>query len=110
MSCSSHRHVVELSNCPQEAPAGDPYYTPLSPSRWRASVQPHPPQEDGRSLWHLVTMRYHRQVTMDTRIVLVNKTRSINGREVARELFVKGFQNVDEQDDELRLLCEEVVP
>jgi hypothetical protein len=48
---------------------------------------------------------------MDTRIVLVNKTRRLaDGREIQRELFVKGVQNVDERDDELRLLCEEIVP
>jgi head-tail adaptor len=107
--CGRSSHLVELSQSPREAPANDPYFEPLSPARVWATVQPGSPGNDGRSIWHLVTMRYHKQVTMDTRIVLVHKTREIEGREVPRELFVKGFQNVDERDDELKLLCEEVI-
>lgn len=48
---------------------------------------------------HLVTMRYHPEVTVDT--LLVYGTRN---------LFVRSVQNVNEDNIELRLLCEEVAP
>ncbi len=43
-------------------------------------------------------MRYHPQVTIDTRILFG-----------ARQLFVKGVQNVGERNRELRCVCEEVI-
>lgn len=45
-----------------------------------------------------VEMDYHPQVTTETRLVM----------ESGRHLWVKGVQNVDEQNRVLRLLCEEV--
>jgi len=52
----------------------------------------------------LISMRYHPQVTMETRIVY-----QASGA-APREFFVRGFQNLDEQNAEMRLLCEEVIP
>jgi hypothetical protein len=48
-------------------------------------------------------MRFHPEVTVDTRITYVDDRRSLT-----RYLFVRGIQDVNEAGDELRLLCEEV--
>ena len=50
-------------------------------------------------------MRYHKQVSVDTRIVFSDPVKQRD-----REFFVRGVQNVDERNKELRLLCEEVEP
>lgn len=90
---------VTLSQSPQTPNDSNGFFEALSPEGVFASIQPLSPSADGRTVSSLVTMRYHPDVTMDTRIVFGT-----------RELFVKGVQNVDEQNVELRLLCEEVVP
>lgn len=94
------RQYVSLARTPQTSPDSDGFWEALSPPDVWCAIQPLPAGSgDGRSTFHLVTMRYHPQVTMDTRITFGT-----------RELFVRNVQNVDERNRELRLYCEEVVP
>jgi len=81
----------------------DGYEEALDPSGVWCSIQPIAPGSDARSVTSLVGMRHHPQVNMDTIIRY-----QVNG--TIRQLFVRGFQNLDENDAELRLLCEEVIP
>jgi head-tail adaptor len=89
---------VTLSRAPQETDDNDGFFEPLNPPGVWAAIEPLAPIGDGRTVQSLVTLRYHPQVSMDTRILYGT-----------RELFVKGFQNVTERNVELRCLCEEVV-
>jgi len=52
-----------------------------------------------------VTMRFHKQVTIDTRLVYMDR---VLDRE--RWLFVRGVQNTNDANHTLVLFCEEVVP
>jgi len=52
---------------------------------------------EARTFTHLMTIRYHPQVTIDTVAVYKN-----------RNLFVRSVQNVGEDNVEMRLLVEEV--
>jgi hypothetical protein len=52
---------------------------------------------EARTFTHLMTIRYHPQVTIDTVAVYKN-----------RNLFVRSVQNVGEDNVEMRLLCEEI--
>ena len=94
-----HQKWVTLSRSPQTTPDSDGFFEDLSPAGVWAAIQPLQPQADGRSMFHYVTMRYHPQVTVDVRVLCGT-----------RELFVRGVQNVDDRNVELRLYCEEVVP
>lgn len=71
----------------------------LVPHRIRAAIEPLPPSQDDRRTMHYVTIRYHAGVTLDTVI-------GFRGR----ELYVRGVQNVEERNVEMRLYCEEIVP
>lgn len=80
--------------------------TPLSPSGIWAAIEPLPPGTgEGRTTTHLVRMRFHPEVTLDTKIAYEDAR---IGR--TRTLYVRGFQSVSEAGDELRLLAEEVQP
>lgn len=100
MSVNGYRHLVSLSRAPQTSGDSDGFFEDLSPSTVWASIEPvNPASADGtRMQGHYVTMRYHPEVTIDTRIVYGS-----------RELFVRGVQNVDERNRELRLYCEEAL-
>jgi hypothetical protein len=101
---------VTLSRCPQESPDSDGFFEALSPEGAWVSIQPLSPGSEGRSVLHAVTMRFHPQVNMDTRIVYLDPNRETTTNPTGqRELFVRGFQNVDERNVELRLTCEEVI-
>jgi head-tail adaptor len=93
---------VTLAQSPVTTDDADGFFEPLTPSNWWAAIQPLPPATAGdgtRVIASLVTMRYHPQVTVDTRV-----------RYGTRDLFVKGVQNVNEEDREMVLYCEEVIP
>lgn len=91
---------VSLSRSPQTSPDSDGFFEDLNPREVWAAIEPlSPAAGQSRSIEHVVTMRYHPQVTLDTRIVYGT-----------RELFVRGVQNVNEHNVELRLLCEEIQP
>lgn len=53
----------------------------------------------------LITGRWHPQITMDTRIVYSDPVLKRD-----RQFFVRSYQNVDERNKELQLICEEVTP
>lgn len=91
---------VTLSRSPQTTPDNDGFFEALSPAGVWAKVDPYQPWEaDGQRMQSLtVIIRYHPQVTLDTRILYGT-----------RELFVKGVQNIDEKNTWLRLYCEEVI-
>jgi head-tail adaptor len=94
-----HNCRVTLWKGPTESNDADGFLEALSPPSWWCAIQPLPPQGDGRTITSLVSGRYHPQVTVDTII-----------KYGTRELAVRGVQNVDERNRELRLLCDEVQP
>lgn len=108
MSVSQHNKWVTLSHCPQtDADAAVQNFTPLTPPGVWCAIQPSY-GTDGRSTEHLVEMRFHPEVTIDTRIVYVDPNRPVDKR--TRELFVRGVQNIDEANDLMRLTVEEITP
>lgn len=70
----------------------------VPPGEW-VSIAPLPPgSSDSWTVMHQVGMRFRADVDLNTRIVFNTQ-----------ELIVRGIQNVNTDDVELRLLCEEVV-
>lgn len=99
MGIGRHNKPVTLFKTPETTPDSDGYFEALVPSAWWAAIEPLAPGTNGtHSITHLVTMRYHPQVGLDTCVFYGT-----------RQLFVRGLQNVSEDDRELRLLCEEVL-
>lgn len=92
---------VSLSKAPQTTPDSDGFFEDLAPRDAWVSIEPLEPfSSDGTRVQpSRVTMRYHPQVTLDVRILYGT-----------RELFVKGVQNVNENNSEMRLYCEEAIP
>jgi head-tail adaptor len=89
-----------------ETTSEDPHGNELTPSGVWAAIEPLAPGgSDNRTLTHVVRMRFHPEVTVDTRIDYADARL---GR--TRLLFVRGLQVVDEAGDEMRLLAEEVMP
>lgn len=69
------------------------------PNRMACAIQPDSASSfDEDRKGHLVWMRYHPQVTTNTRLTYGT-----------RELAVRGIRNVDERNEWLELRCEEVV-
>jgi hypothetical protein len=97
--------LVALSRSPQTSGDSDGYFENLSPATAWCAIEPQGPTADGRNVEHLITMRWHSQVTMDTRLVYADGALSRD-----RQFFVRGFRNVREQNAELQLICEEVIP
>lgn len=84
----------------------EPRGTPLSPPGIWAAIEPLTPGgADNRTTTHVVRMRFHPEVTCDTRIQYADARL---GR--TRDLFVRGVQTVNEDGDEMVLLAEEVAP
>jgi head-tail adaptor len=81
--------------------------TPLSPEWCWAGIEPLPPgsSTESRTISHLVLMRFHADVTLDTKIeyadARINRTRT---------LYVRGVQSVNEAGDEMFLFAEEIQP
>lgn len=96
---------VSLSRSPQTSGDSDGYFETLNPPGWWCAIEPQGPTGDGRIVSHLITGRWRSDITMDTRIVYSDP---ILLRE--RQFFVRGFQNTAERNDEIRCICEEVVP
>ena len=82
-------------------------FEPLNPSTAWCSIEPLEPSisDDTRMQAARVTMRFHKQVTIDTRISYEDR---VIGR--TRDLFVRGVQNTNDANHTLVLFCEEVVP
>lgn len=91
---------MTLSQAPQVPGDSDGFFEDLSPPGVWAQIDPYPPLEadSERSQAHTVLIRYHPQVTLDTRVLFGD-----------RELFVKGVQNINEKGAWMRLHCEEVI-
>ena len=88
-------HFVRL-----EKPDPDDSGATLKPDRVFAAIEPAAPGAfDEQKVTHLVTIDYHPDVTLNTRILT----------EDDRSLWVRGIQNVEMRNIELRLLCEEVL-
>jgi len=100
MKAAVLRHRVTLSQAPTTSDDSDGFYSPLTPAAVWCSIEPTAPgtSDSTRTQTHFVTMRYHPQVTIDTRILFGS-----------RQLFVKGVQNVGARNRELRCVCEEVI-
>lgn len=100
MQAGRLRHRVSLSNAPTTSGDADGFFEPCTPSEAWCAIEPTAPgtSDSTRIQGHYVTMRYHPQVTVDTRLLFGT-----------RELFVKGVQNVGERNRELRLYCEETL-
>ena len=96
---------VILANATTTTNDGDGFYEALSPSTVPAAIQPLSPSGDGRTTMHLVTIRYHKDVSVDTRLIYQDPRKGY-----PREFFVRGVQNVDERNAVMQLLCEEVEP
>jgi head-tail adaptor len=94
------RHRVSLANAPTTSGDADGFFEPCDPADVWCAIEPVAPgTSDGtRVQGHYVTMRYHPQITVETRLLFGT-----------RELFVKGLQNIGERNRELRLYCEEVL-
>ncbi len=107
MRVGKHNRYVSLSQRFQESDATSGPYPELTPPKWWCSISPAPPGGgDGRTQLHQVTMRFHPQVTVDTLITyadpLLHRDRFL--------LVTAPPQNVDDDNSEMRLLCEEVTP
>jgi len=95
--------LANKTNIPGDA---DGDFNALTPDWMPVQVEPlSPGSSDGRSILHQVTMRFHPQVSLDTRMVY---TDPVLGRD--RQLFVRGYQNVNGENAWLRLICEEIQP
>ncbi len=105
MRVGRHRKYVTLFRGPSTYGDSDGFAEALNPATGCASIEPQGPTGDGRTVSHLITMRWHPQVTMDSWLVYADP---VLGRD--RSFIVRGFQNVAEQNAELRLFAEEVVP
>lgn len=95
---------VTLGNKPTVTNDADGFYEALSPESVMAAIVPSG-ASDERTTTHAVTIRYHPQVSVDTRVLYFDPVKNRN-----RELFVRQVVNVNEQNAELRLLCEEIEP
>ncbi len=98
---------VAITRAPITSGDSDGFFEPLSPSHAWCAIQPtESAVEDGTRLqYSRVTMRFHPQISVDTRLVYSDP---IQGRD--REFFVKSVQNVDDANVQLVLICEEPIP
>lgn len=102
----SYNLYVTLSRAPESA-SDTQFFTPLNPVGAWAAIRP-TLGADGRTTEHVIEMRYHPQVSVDTRIVYEDASRP-SGK-TTRQFFVRGVQNMDEAGAVMRLLCEEIAP
>lgn len=96
---SKYRHWVDLDD-----PVEDGTPVVFEPARVKAAIEPLAPgsfDEERTSLQ--VTMRYHPQVTFNTRLRFTDRSG------LAHQIFVRGIQNVQMLNRELVLFCEEVL-
>lgn len=89
--------VVTLANATTTTPDSDGLYAALDPDTVHAAIDVQAPFNGDRITTAIIRLRYHPDVTLETKIT--------HG---TTEWFVKGIQNVQMQNVELRLLCESV--
>lgn len=102
-----YNRFVTLSQSPQVTDDSDGFFEDLSPREAWVYIQPVGSGGE-RTTSHVVEMRYHPQVTVDTRIVYEDARRP-DGK-TTRQLFVRSVVDVDDRGDTMRLECEEVAP
>lgn len=105
MRVGRHRKYVTLANVSTTAGDSDGLMNALSPADWWCSIEPQAPLADDRTVTHLITGRWRGDITMDTRVLYADPALNRN-----REFFVRGFQNLSEQNAEMVLYAEEVIP
>jgi head-tail adaptor len=100
VNASRRRHRVSLANAPQASGDADGFFEACDPPEVWADIQPLSPvaSDDVRAIGHYVTIPYHAQVSLDTRVLFGT-----------RALFVRGIQDLDVRHRELRLYCEETL-
>lgn len=103
-NASRKNQWVTLDNRPTETDDADGMYSPLSPAGVWAAIETLSPQDAGRALQSIMTIDYHPQVGLDTRVTFVD----LAGAKT-RRLMVRGLQNPEYANVELRLLCEEAI-
>lgn len=91
---------VSLAKAPETSGDSDGYFEPLSPEYAWVSIEPLAPGsvDSTRLQGSIVTMDYHPQLSVETRLLYGT-----------RQLFVKGIQNVDERNHTMVCYCEEAV-
>ncbi len=96
---SAYRHWVDLDD-----PVPDGSQETFTPSRMKCAIRPVAPGAfDEQKTTYIVEMRYHPQVTFNTRIRFTDKRGDVH------HIYVRGIDNIDLLDRKLVLLCEEVV-
>jgi head-tail adaptor len=96
---------VTLSHAPQNATDG--IFDPLDPEGAWVALRP-TLAANGRVTEHVVEMRYHPQVTVDTRIIYEDPSKPVG--KTTRALYVRAVQDLEEANDVMRLICEEIAP
>lgn len=99
--------LVTLSRSPQATDDRDGFFEALTPPTAWIAIEPlDGSSTDGTRLQaSRVTMRYHPQVSIDTRMVYRDPVLHRD-----RELFVRSVQNLRDANRELVLFCEEAIP
>lgn len=97
---------VTLSHCPTQT-TDVQFFTPLDPPGAWVAIRP-TLGVNGRATEHVVEMRYHPQVSVDTRIVYEDASKPVG--KTTRALYVRGIQNLEEAGHAMRLICEEIEP
>jgi hypothetical protein len=105
MTVNQHNRLVSLFRSPQTSGDSNGFFEALTPPTAWCSIQPVFGVSDGRSRESVVEMRFHPQVTIDTKLSFYD-----GALLRTRELFVRGVQHVDEAHDLIRLACEEIQP
>lgn len=100
IGAGNYNKFVTLSRSPQTTNDSDGYWEALDPPGSWAAITPQLGGL-GRSTEYVVEMRYHPQVTMDTRLLYTTS-------DYALELLVRSVQNVNQDDTVLVLTCESV--
>ena len=105
MGINTHDKLVTLWRAPQTSGDADGYWEALAPNRAWCSITPVLGGGDGRTREHVIEMRYHAQISMDSRLVYADLAR---GRD--RHFLVRGYADLNEAGDLMQLTCEEVDP
>lgn len=114
------RHLVSLDNPTSGTPTSEgtaQTWAPLSPGEMWASIDPATARELERvvagavqsTATHLITIRYHPQVTTQTRVTKGPRAADDSLEEGSLEFHVTGVQNPELRNEMLILVCEQVV-
>jgi head-tail adaptor len=102
MPLGTMNRFVSLARGPLETNDADGYWEDLTPKQVWAAIRPIFGEANERSTTHSIEVRYHPQISLDTRIAFEDAAKG-----TTRYFYVRGVQNVDEKNRRLQLLCEE---